>query len=61
VNIRGGVMTHDGKAISLRSTNQKRADRLLATAPGHESAKFLDYVIIPDPNPPSRHSEIIGR
>jgi hypothetical protein len=61
VNIRCGVMTHDGKAISLRSTNQKRANQLLDTASADESTKFLDYVIIPDPNPPSRHSEIIRR
>ncbi len=61
VTSRCGVMTQNGKAVSLRSTNQKRAKRLLATASGDASAKFLDYVIIPDPNPPSRHSEIIRR
>jgi hypothetical protein len=61
VNNRKGLMTHNGKAISLRSTNQQRAKRLLAAASVDESAKFLDYVIIPDMNPPSRHSEIIRR
>ena len=61
VNTRSGVMTQNGKPISLRSTSQKRAKRLLASASGEESSKFLDYVIIPDPNPPSRHSEIIRR
>ncbi len=61
VNTRCGVMTQNGKPISLRSTSQKRAKRLLASASGEESSKFLDYVIIPDPHPPSRHSEIIRR
>lgn len=61
VNTRCGVMTQNGKTTSLRSTSQKRAKRLLASAAGEESSKFLDYVIIPDPNPPSRHSEIIRR
>ena|SRR5579859_1274939 len=61
VNARGGVMTQNGKPISLRSTSQKRAKRLLASASGEESSKFLDYVVIPDPNLPSRHSEIIRR
>jgi len=54
-------MTQNGKPISLRSTSQKRAKRLLASASGEESSKFLDYVVIPDPNLPSRHSEIIRR
>ena len=61
VNTRGGVMTQNGKPLSLRSTNQKRAKRHLASASGEESSKFLDYVAIPDPNLPSRHSEIIRR
>jgi hypothetical protein len=61
VNIRGGVMTQNGKPINLRSTSQRCAKRLLASASGEESSKFLDYVIIPDPNLPSRHSEISRR
>jgi hypothetical protein len=61
VNTRCGVMTQNGKPISLRSTSQQRAKQLLASASGEESSKFLDYVIIPDPNLPSRHSEIVRR
>ncbi len=61
VNTRCGVMTQNGKTTSLRSTSQKRAKRLLPSTSGEESSKFLDYVIIPDPNPPSRHSEIMRR
>ena len=61
VNIRGGVMTQNGKPVSLRSTSQKRAKRLLGSASGKAASRFLDYVIVPDPNPPTRHSEIIRR
>ena len=32
VNTRCGVMTQNGKPLSLRSTSQKRAKRLLASA-----------------------------
>jgi hypothetical protein len=61
VNIQHGVMTHDGKAISLRSTNQRRAKRLLGTPSWNGSSNFIDYVAIPDPNSPSRYSEITRR
>jgi hypothetical protein len=61
VNARCGVMTKNGMTISLRSTSQKRAKRILASASGEESSKFLDYLIIPEPRPPSGHSQIIRR
>ena len=61
VDIRGGVMTREGKPVSLRSTSQKRARSLLATTSGEDAAKWLDFVTIPNPNPPERFSQFIGR
>lgn len=56
VDTRGGVMTREGKPVSLRSTNQKRARRFLADAVCEDAANFLDYVIISDPDPPGEFS-----
>ena len=61
VNTRCGILTQNGEAISLRSTSQKSAKRLLAATSEDNSTEFLDYVIIPDPNPPSRYSHIVRR
>ncbi|MGH7745438.1 MAG: hypothetical protein ACREQ5_11690 [Candidatus Dormibacteria bacterium] len=56
VDTRGGVMTRYGKAISLRSTNQKLARRLLANAVCKDAANILNYLTIPDPEPPREFS-----
>ena len=60
VDTRGGVMTRKGNAISLRSTNQKRARRLLANAVCEDAANFLDYLTIQDPHPPREFSSFDG-
>lgn len=57
VDTRGGVITREGKAISLHSTNQKRARRLLANAVCESAANFLDYLTIPSPDPPTEFSK----
>lgn len=56
VDIRAGVMTREGKPISLRATNQKRARRLLTGAVCKEAASLLDYVIIAGTDPPREFS-----
>jgi hypothetical protein len=61
LNILCGVMTYGGQAVSLRSTSQKRAKQHVATNSWGESASFIDYVSIPDPDPPSRYCEFIKR
>jgi hypothetical protein len=61
LNIRRGVMTNGGQAVNLRSTSQRRAKQHVATNSWGESASFIDYVSIPDPDPPSRYCEFIKR
>jgi hypothetical protein len=61
LNIRCGVMTDGGQPVTLRSTSQKRAKHLVATASWAESATFIDYASIPDPDAPSRYCEFIKR
>ena len=61
VNLTRGVMTHAGGAVSLRSTSQKRAKRLLAAGSWANPAEFLDYATIPSPNPPPSYSQIVRR
>ena len=56
VDTRGGVITREGKAISLHSTKQKRARQLLANAVCESAANFLDYLTIPSPDPPTEFS-----
>jgi hypothetical protein len=59
VNLRCGVMTNTGKAVSLHSTSQKQAKRLLAVPSWTEAAEFLDYATIPAPNTPPTYSQIV--
>jgi len=59
VRIRGGVMTRNGKSVGLRSTSQKRAKQLLPTESGEDAARWLDYQLIPHPNPPANFSQIL--
>jgi hypothetical protein len=59
VRIRGGVMTGNGKSVSLRSTSQKRAKQLLAAESWEDAARWLDYEVIPHPSPPANFSQIL--
>jgi hypothetical protein len=61
VDVVGGVMTLNGRPASLRTTSQKRAKSLLATASGEDAANWLDYVTIPHPNHPQDFSQILRR
>lgn len=61
VNVFRGVMIRNGNPVSLRSTSQKRARQLLATATEGQPADFLDYIAIPNPEPPARYSRILRR
>lgn len=59
VNIRGGVLARDGRAISLRLISQKRARKLLANGESRDAVDFLDYVTIPTPEPPEMYSRVL--
>ena len=59
VDVRGGVMVIGGKPASLRSTSQKRAKSLLTATSREDAAKQLQYVTIPNPNPPERYSQFL--
>ncbi len=61
VNIRKGVMIREGKPVSLHSTSQMRARSLLASTKGEDAANWLDFVTIPNPNPPAQYSQILRR
>jgi hypothetical protein len=58
VDTRGGVMTIGGKIVALRSATQKSAKAMLSKAVRNESAKWLDYAIIPELNLPPAFSHI---
>jgi hypothetical protein len=58
VDTRGGVMTIGGKIVALRSASQKSAKAMLSKAVRNESAKWLDYTIIPELNPPPAFSHM---
>ena len=61
VDIRGRVMTIDGKPVSLRLTNQKRAKSMLPTALAEDATRWLDFESIPSPNPPGKCSNFLQR
>ncbi len=59
VNITGGVMTLNGRAVSLRSMRQKRAKSSLEESVEQDPAECLDFQTIEYPNPPARHSQLL--
>ena len=59
VNMAGGVMTIDGKAVSLRSMGQKRAKSILENSVEAHAAECLDFEIIPYPNFPVQYSKLV--
>ncbi|HET7207164.1 MAG TPA: hypothetical protein VFI95_11370 [Terriglobales bacterium] len=59
VDMRGGVMTRNGKPAGLRSMGQKRA-KALVRAEECNAAKWLNFQTIPDPNPPAQFSKILN-
>jgi hypothetical protein len=61
VNIFRGVMIRNAKPVCLHSTSQKRARSLLASTTGEDAANWLDFVTIPNPNPPAQYSKILKR
>jgi len=59
VNVLNGVMILEDNPVSLRSARQKRAKSLLASTTGEDAANWLDFVTIPNPNPPAQYSQIL--
>jgi hypothetical protein len=59
VEIRGGVMTVDGRPVRLRSNGQRRAKSMLPKSLAEDAARWLDFETIPYPNPPTKYSQIV--
>jgi hypothetical protein len=59
VDIRGGVMTVNGDAVSLRSTTQKSAKSMLAGSERGEATDWLDFHRIPNLTPPPEFSRFL--
>jgi len=59
VNVLHGVMIHEGKPVSLRARRQKRARSLLATTTEADAATWLDFGVLPYPDPPENFSQIL--
>ena len=59
IDVLSGVMTLDGKPVSLHAASQGRARLLKAKALSEASADWLDYVTVPDPNPPDQYSQFV--
>jgi len=59
VEMRGGVMTIHDQPVKLRSNGQKRAKSLLPNATAEPAANWLDYKVIPYPNPPANYSQML--
>jgi len=61
LNIRGGVMTFDGKAVNLRFVGQKRAKRIFDRTTEQPATAWLGFEIIPDQHRPPEYSKILKR
>jgi hypothetical protein len=61
VNIMDGVMTEKGKPVSLRSMRQQRARWIFPSTSSAEAAKWLDFIVIPDRNPPPSYSQVLSK
>ncbi len=59
VEVCSGVMIHKGKPVNLRSTPQKRARALLAPTSGDDASAWLEFDVIPNPNPPAKFSQFL--
>lgn len=60
-NIQMGVMTLNDRAVTLRSTTQKRCQEIYDATQSSPAEKFLNFVTIPDLDPPGRPSQILRK
>lgn len=58
VNIRGGVMTQDGRAVSLHTTSQRSARQMFDQTIEQPATDWLTFNVIPYPDPPPRFSQM---